>query len=233
MKITIITLLLGITLNLFSQQKPNVLIIYTDDQGTVDLNCLGAKDLVTPNMDKIIQSGISFTQFYASPVCSPSRATLLSGKTPQRAGCPRNAGADIESNAGLPGGEFTMAEMFKVAGYTTAHIGKWHLGYQPEMAPNAQGFDYSFGHLVGCIDNYSHFYYWKGANRHDLQRDGEEVFYNGEFFPDLMVKEADSFFEKNTSRPFFVYFAINLPHYPYQGDTKWLEYYNLKDVAYP
>ena len=218
---------------LHAQDKPNVIVIYTDDQGSVDLNSYGAKDLVTPNMDALVESGVRFTQFYASPICSPSRASLLTGKTPQRAGCPGNAGASPKSKGGLPGAEFTVAEMFKGAGYKTAHIGKWHLGYQPEMSPNAQGFDYSFGHLVGCIDNYSHFYFWKGPNRHDLYRNGEEVFHNGEFFPDLMVKEASAFIDQNKDQPFFMYFAMNLPHYPYQGDTKWLEYYQEKEIPYP
>ncbi len=213
--------------------KPNVIIIYTDDQGTVDMNAFGAKDLVTPNMDRIAKSGIRFTQFYASPICSPSRASLLTGKTPQRAGCPGNAGASLESMRGVPGSQYTMAEMFKDAGYRTAHIGKWHLGYQPDMLPNAQGFDYSFGHLVGCIDNYSHFYFWNGPNRHDLFRNGEEIHLPGEFFPDLMVKEASQFLEQNKEEPFFMYFAMNMPHYPYQGDEKWLKYYEEKGVAYP
>jgi len=216
-----------------AQDRPNVIIIYTDDQGSIDLNSYGATDLATPNMDALVESGVRFTQFYASPICSPSRASLLTGKTPQRAGCPGNAGADPNSKSGLSGTEFTMAEMFKGAGYKTAHIGKWHLGYQPEMSPNAQGFDYSSGHLVGCIDNYSHFFYWNGPNRHDLYRNGQEVYHDGEFFPDLMVKEASAFLEQNTNQPFFMYFAMNLPHYPYQGDTKWLKYYREKGVAYP
>ncbi len=215
------------------KSKPNVIVIYTDDQGTIDLNSFGAKDLVTPNMDRIVNSGVRFTQFYASPICSASRASLLTGKNPQRAGCPGNAGASPKSKNGLSGAEYTMAEMFHDAGYATAHIGKWHLGYQPDMSPNAQGFDYSFGHLVGCIDNYSHFYFWNGPNRHDLWRNGKEVYYSGQFFPDLMVSEASAFIEQNTGKPFFLYFAINMPHYPYQGDVKWLEYYRKKGVLYP
>lgn len=218
---------------LYGQEKPNVIVIYTDDQGTVDLNCYGSKDLVTPNMDAIVQSGVMFTQFYASPVCSPSRASLLTGKTPQRAGVPGNVGASPEQISGLPPEEYTMAEMFRDAGYNTAHIGKWHLGYTPEKMPNAQGFDHSFGHMVGCIDNYSHFFYWKGPNRHDLSRNGEEVFYNGRFFPDLMLEEASDFLVQNSGSPFFIYFAINMPHYPYQGDPEWLEYYRQKGVEYP
>lgn len=217
----------------YAQQKPNVVIIYTDDQGSVDLNCYGSKDIQTPHMDAIALSGVRFTQFYASPICSPSRATLMSGKNPQRAGVPGNVSDTPGQKNGLPAEEYTMAEMFQDAGYKTAHIGKWHLGYSPEMSPNAQGFDYSFGHLVGCIDNYSHFYYWKGPNRHDLYRNGQEVFHHGEFFPDLMVREAHAFLEQNMDRPFFIYFAINMPHYPYQGDVKWLEYYREQGAAYP
>ena len=152
-KLLIVTIVL-ISAFAKAQEKPNVIIIYTDDQGSIDLNSYGAKDLKTPNIDALVNDGVRFTQFYASPICSPSRASLLTGKIPQRAGVPGNAGASMQSKSGLKGSEYTMAEMFKDAGYATAHIGKWHLGYQPEMSPNAQGFEYSFGHLVGCIDNY-------------------------------------------------------------------------------
>ena len=188
-------------------QRPNVIFILTDDQGSMDVNSYGAKDLVTPNMDYIIENGTRFNQFYASPVCSPSRASLLTGKTPQRAGLSGNAVPDSKVKKGLPGTEYTMAEMFKDAGYATAHIGKWHLGDAPEMTPNAQGFDHSFGHMVGCIDNYSHFFYWNGPNRHDLFRNGKEVYYDGQFFPDLMVNEASTFIEEHKKNPFFMYFA--------------------------
>jgi len=145
--------------------KPNVIVIYTDDQGSIDLNIYGAKDLKTPHMDALVQDGVRFTQFYGAPVCSPSRAGLLTGKTPQRAGVPGNIPSVPVTTRGLRSEQYTMAEMFKDAGYKTAHIGKWHLGDQPGMLPNEQGFDYSFGHHVGCIDNFSHFYYWRGPNR--------------------------------------------------------------------
>jgi arylsulfatase A-like enzyme len=224
----------------FAQKKPNVIIIYTDDQATLDVNILGAKDLLTPHMDHLMLSGTTFTQFYASPVCSPSRASLLTGKNPQRAGVPGNAGQDLSRRSGLPPSEFTMAEMFKENGYATYLIGKWHLGYQPEMRPNQQGFDYSFGHLVGCIDNYSHFYYWGGdanyvggPNRHDLYRNDEEIFLDGQYFPDLMVKEAKKVIDKKSEDPFFIFFAMNTPHYPYQGYAKWIKYYRDKGVKHP
>ncbi|MCH1510828.1 MAG: sulfatase-like hydrolase/transferase [Akkermansiaceae bacterium] len=210
-------------------RKPNVIVIFTDDQGTIDMNCYGAKDLVTPHMDGLAKRGVRFTQFYsAAPVCSPSRVGLLTGRTPQHGGLNGNVGLN---SVGMPSSQVTIAEEFKKAGYATAHIGKWHLGHHKETIPNGQGFDYSFGHLVGCIDNYSHFFYWSGPNKHDLWRNGKEVFHNGEFFPDLMVNEAGAFIDQNKEKPFFIYFALNTPHYPYQGSPQWLEHY--KDLPYP
>ena len=224
----VILLLLACVLQV-SARKPNVIIIFTDDQGTVDMNCYGAKDLVTPNMDGLARRGVRFTQFYsAAPVCSPSRVGLMTGRTPQHGGLNGNVPLD---SVGMPSQQITIAEKMKKAGYATAHIGKWHLGHHKETIPNGQGFDHSFGHLVGCIDNYSHFFYWSGPNKHDLWRNGKEVFHNGEFFPDLMVKEAGEFIDKNKDQPFFIYFALNTPHYPYQGSPKWLEHY--RDLPYP
>ncbi|MGI9239665.1 MAG: sulfatase-like hydrolase/transferase [Verrucomicrobiales bacterium] len=206
-------------------RQPNVIIIFTDDQGSVDAGCYGADDLETPNIDLLAKRGSRFTQFYAAaPVCSPSRAGLLTGRYPLRAGVPGNT-TSVKGKPGMPGDQVTIAETFKAAGYRTAHIGKWHLGYIPEHMPNAQGFDYSFGHMGGCIDNYSHFFYWQGPNRHDLHRNGEEVFADGEFFPDLMVRETCEFIKENQADPFFIYFALNAPHYPYQGEPHWLERY--------
>jgi arylsulfatase A len=212
---------------------PNVIVIYTDDQGTLDLNSYGSKDLVTPHMDALVASGIRFTQFYAAPVCTPSRVSLLTGMSPQRAGVEGNISAVSGQTAGLSTELFTMVDLFKNAGYRAGHIGKWHLGFAEDKQPLAHGFDYSFGHLVGCIDNYSHFYYWRGPNRHDLQRNGEEVFHDGEFFPELMLTEAKAFIDESAESPFFLFFALNTPHYPYQGYPRWLEYYNEKGVPYP
>ncbi len=224
----ILPVFIMLTCSVFARQ-PNVMIIFTDDQGSIDMNVYGARDLCTPNMDALAMRGVRFTQFYAAaPVCSPSRVGLLTGRTPQHGGLSGNVGPGSE---GMPSAQITIAEELKKAGYATAHIGKWHLGHHKDTIPNGQGFDYSFGHLVGCIDNYSHYFYWNGPNRHDLWRNGEEVFYPGEFFPDLMLKEACAFIEKNRENPFFLYYAMNNPHYPYQGTPEWLEYY--KDLPYP
>jgi arylsulfatase A len=212
-----------------SDRPPNVVLILTDDQGTVDLNIYGAEDLQTPHMDGIAHRGVRFTQFYAAaPVCSPSRAGLLTGRYPLRAGVPGNV-SSTEGDAGMPNAQVTLAETLQAAGYATAHIGKWHLGYTPETMPNSQGFDYSFGHMGGCIDNWSHFFYWHGPNRHDLHRNGQRVYHDGVYFPALMVEEAAAFMERHRDRPFFIYFAMNTPHYPYQGHARWLEHYRHLD----
>jgi len=214
-----------------AQRKPNVIIILTDDQGSVDLGCYGSDDLLTPATDALAARGVRFSQFYAAaPVCSPSRAGLLTGRHPLRAGMPGNAPSQ-PGGAGMDPAQVTIAETFKAAGYKTAIIGKWHLGYTQETSPNAQGFDLFFGHRGGCIDNYSHFFYWSGPNRHDLHRDADPVHLPGRFFPDLMVEQASRFISDHKEEPFLLYFASNAPHYPYQGDPKWLEHY--KDTPYP
>lgn len=227
-QILFILALLIPAVTIYAQKKtehPNVIVIYSDDQGYADLNCYGSKDLFTPNLDKLAGEGVRFTNFYAaSPICSPSRSSLLTGRYPQRTGLAGNAGGDY-GNGGMHSDEYTMAELFKSAGYTTAHIGKWHMGFTADNNPKAQGFDYSFGFMGGCIDNYSHYYYWGGPNRHDLWRNGKEIWELGHLFSDMMVDEAGKFLKENKSKPFFMYFAINNPHYPLQGEPKWLDYY--------
>jgi len=216
---------------LAAKDKPNVIVIYSDDQGSVDVNCYGSKDLATPTLDKLARTGVRFTQMYSpSAICSASRAGLLTGRFPPRAGVPGNVSSH-KGKAGLPTEEVIMAEIFKGAGYATAHVGKWHLGYTPETMPNGQGFDFSYGHMGGCIDNYSHFFYWVPPNLHDLWRNGVEIWEDGHYFGDLMVRECKSFIDKNSKQPFFMYWAINWPHYPLQGTDKWREHY--KDHPHP
>lgn len=211
--------------------SPNVVFILTDDQGAVDAGCYGSTDLVTPNIDALAARGVRFTQFYsAAPVCSPSRAGILTGRYPVRAGVPGNCASQPGEKGALPPEQVTLAEAFRGAGYATAHIGKWHLGYTPDTLPLAQGFDHSFGHMGGCIDNWSHFFYWSGPNIHDLHRNGREIFHDGQYFPELMADEAITFIDRHRERPFFIYFAMNAPHYPYQGEAKWLE--RFKDLEY-
>jgi len=204
---------------------PNVLLIYTDDQGSLDLNCYGSDDLTTPHLDALAARGVRFTQMLApSAICSASRAGLMTGRFPPRAGTPSNVSPTTNRGA-LPHEEITIADMLHAGGYATAHIGKWHLGHTPETMPNGQGFDYSFGHMVGCIDNYSHFFYWNGPNRHDLWRNGKEVWHDGEYFLDLIEEEFNQFLAAEHDKPWFIYMAINMPHYPMQATARWREHY--------
>jgi arylsulfatase A-like enzyme len=211
--------------------RPNIVIVYTDDQGSVDANCYGAKDLVTPHLDRLAETGVRFTQMLApSAICSASRAGLLTGQLPARAGVPGNV-SSRPGAAGMPTETLTLAEVLGEAGYVTGHIGKWHLGFTPETMPNAQGFEYSYGHMGGCIDNFSHFFYWNGPNRHDLWRNGEEVWEAGTYFGDSMEREVKNFIDPRREAPFFLYWAINWPHYPLQGTAKWRDHYD--DLPHP
>ncbi len=232
-KITLSLLFGGFLLPPAVAAKPNILLIYTDDQGSVDARCYGARDLTTPTMDKLAASGVRFTQMLApAPVCSPSRAGLLGGCIPMRLGAPGNISSS-RGGKGLAPQLHLLPELLRDAGYRTHHVGKWHLGYTDETMPNAQGFETSFGHMGGCIDNYSHFFYWAGPNRHDLWRNGREVWHDGEGFGELMVKEAKAVIARKDERPFFIYWAINWPHYPLQGFDKWRAHYRDRKLPHP
>lgn len=202
------------------QDAPNVIVIYADDQGVLDLGCYGTPDIKTPNIDYLAEKGTRFTQFYAAPVSSASRASLLTGQFCKRAGEAANSGL-----YGLPVEKETLAQRLKTTGYNTALIGKWHLGTHETITPTRRGFDYFWGFLGGCVDSYSHFYYWGGANQHDLWKNETEIYRPGAFFVEENVKEIKGFIDQNDDAPFFVYWAANIPHYPYQPTEKWINYY--------
>ncbi|MCU0785713.1 MAG: sulfatase-like hydrolase/transferase [Verrucomicrobia bacterium] len=208
--------------------RPNVVILLTDDQGTLDANCYGSKDLVTPNMDKLAATGIRFTQAYAHTVCCPARAALFTGRHPQRGGV-RNwtqgdrHGTD-QPKINMAVEEVTLAEVLKSAGYRTALFGKWHLGAKVGHGPLDQGFETYFGHLGGFIDNYRH-YFLHGNGYHDLYDGNEEVFHRDEYYPDLMTDRAVGFIETNKAVPFFMTVAFNLPHYPEHPIAKFKDAY--------
>ena len=213
-------------------ERPNVIIIVSDDQGTLDLNVYGSKDLHTPNLDALAEDGVRFTQFYAaSAVCAPSRAALLTGRYPLRAGVPSNAEShpsQLGSGDGLAAEQVTIAEMLQTAGYRTAHFGKWHLGARP--GPNGQGFDESLGFLGGVVDKWSHYNYGQGSwgippKWHDLYHNGKEIWESGTHTGDLIAREANRFMQENRERPFFMYLAFGNPHYPVQGYDRYLERY--------
>lgn len=211
-------------------RSPNVIMVLVDDLGSIDLNCYGAIDLETPFLDGLAARGVRFTQCCAAaPVCSPSRAAFITGLYPQRAGVPGNVRRNDED--GMPAATKTVAELFADHGYATGHVGKWHLGHHSTKIPIGQGFDESFGHMSGCIDNYSHFFYWNGPNEHDLWCNGREVFHFGEYFPEMMADNAIRFIDAHADHPFFLYWALNTPHYPLQATDKWRKHY--KDFPSP
>ena len=212
--------------------RPNVVIFLTDDQGTLDVNCYGSKDLHTPNMDRIAQRGVRFTQAYAHTVCCPARALLLTGRHPQRSGVNHWTQGNLKDSPGrnMALSEITLAECLQETGYRTALFGKWHLGAAATHGPTKQGFDEFFGLRGGFIDNYNHFFL-HGKGFHDLYRGTEEQFADGEYFPDLVVQEAKRFLQKNHDSPFFMYIPFNVPHYPEQADSKFDERY--RDMPMP
>jgi arylsulfatase A-like enzyme len=208
-----------------------VLLVLADDLGTLDLNCFGSKDLQTPHLDGLAARGVRLTQFYvAAPVCSPSRAALLTGRVLQRAGVRENF-SSRPGQEGMPTEELTMAELLRAAGYHTALFGKWYVGTVPACEPNGQGFDKFFGHKSGCIDNYSHFFYWQGPPYHDLWRNDKEVWEDGTHFSDLIVREARRFLGENKDRPFFLYLPFNSLHYPLPPPLRYRRLY--EDLAEP
>src|SRR6516225_5757012 len=149
-------------------RRPNVVLFLADDLGCHDLGAWGAGDLTTPNIDALAAGGTRFTNWYAAaPVCAPSRASLLTGRYPTRCRVPDNGPP-------LPPAELTIASVLRPSGYASGLFGKWHLGSTSETWPNSHGFDRFFGFYSGCIDFFSHRYYWgdpRVVNYHDLWRD--------------------------------------------------------------
>jgi arylsulfatase A-like enzyme len=213
--------------------RPNVVILFTDDQGTLDANCYGSTDLKTPNIDKLAATGVRFTQAYAHTVCCPARAALMTGRHPQRGGVHSWTQGDMNSAPGINMAlsERTLAEALKPAGYRTALFGKWHLGAHRDFGPKKQGFDEFFGIRDGFIDNYNH-YFLHGRGFHDLYEGTEPVHADQEYFPELMVRRCLSFIEENKDRPFFLYAPFNIPHYPEQALKEHEELHkNIADPA--
>ena len=210
-------------------KKPNFIVFLTDDQGYGDLSCMGATDFRTPHLDGLAASGVRYTDWYASsPVCSPSRASLLTGRYPGNAGV--RAILDGHRTAtGLPPEVPTLATALKKLGYQTGMAGKWHLGLAEACRPHHHGFDEWFGFMAGCIDYYSHIFYWGmpgGSDpTHDLWENGEEIYQNGQYFTELITERAVEFVRRATEQdePFFLYVPYNAPHYPMHAPQAYLD----------
>ena len=215
------------------KNHPNVIVIMTDDLGYVDVGFNGSKDIPTPNIDRIAQNGVKFTNGYTPySVCSPSRAGFITGRYQQRFGYERNAQyRPNDPNMGLPQTEKTIPEVIGQSGYTSGIIGKWHLGAHISNHPLNRGFDFFYGHLGGghryfpeeltIKDSYS-FSDEPMSYRSWIMRDHQPE-KTDEYLTDEFSNEAVAFVEKNQKGPFFLYLAYNAPHGPLQATQKYLD----------
>jgi arylsulfatase A-like enzyme len=189
----------------FAADKPNIVFIVGDDMGYADVGFHGCQDIPTPHLDKLAAGGVRFTNGYVTgPYCSPTRAGLLTGRYQTRFGHEFNPGGA----EGMPVGEQTIADRLGAAGYKTALVGKWHLGAQPAMHPQARGFQEFFGFLGGAHDYFDD----KGILR------GKEPVSEEAYLTDAIAREGVAFIDKNKANPFFLYLAFNAVHTPMQAD---------------
>ena len=208
--------------------RPNIILIMTDDQGYGDLSCMGATDFRTPNLDRMAREGVRFSCMYSnSPVCSPSRASLLTGRFPGNAGV-RAILAGHRRASGLTPKVPTVATALGELGYRTGLCGKWHLGLKDECRPNRNGFEEFSGFLAGCVDYYSHIFYWGMADghtdpTHDLWENDDEVYDNGEYMTERITRKSVEFIRRHKDEPFMLYVAYNAPHYPMHAPEKYLK----------
>jgi arylsulfatase A-like enzyme len=227
-------LLINSFYHLWGTDKVNVVLIFADDQGYGDLGCFGSKKIKTPNIDQMAKEGRKFTNFMvASPVCTPSRAALLTGCYPKRVGLHQHV-LFPSSTKGLHPDEYTLADHFKSQGYATACYGKWHLGHHPETLPRQNGFDYYFGIPYSNDMNHP-----DNKGKPKGGPDGMDILWNdpestltkwktplieNEKIVELPVDQRTitrrctdktiSFIKKNKDNPFFVYVPHSMPHIP-------------------
>lgn len=200
------------------QRKPNIILIVADDLGYAEIGVQGCTDIPTPNIDSIAKNGVRFTNGYVScPVCSPTRAGLMTGKYQQRFGHEFNPGPAQEAadNFGLPLTEVTIADRLKQLGYATAMVGKWHLGYRADYLPPKRGFQEFFG-FPGGAHEYNN----------SRSRDGNPIMRNFDpvdekaYLTDAFSREATSFIDRNRSKTFFLYLPFNAVHAPLQPSER-------------
>jgi arylsulfatase A-like enzyme len=198
-----------------NQGKPNILVILIDDAGYADFGFMGSKDLKTPNIDKLASKSMIFTDAHvSSSVCSPSRAGLLTGRYQQRFGYECNEG---EGYTGMDTSQVSIAQMLKNSGYTTAALGKWHLGFDKNQQPKAKGFDYFYGFLGGSR---SYFYNPnkddKSGSKIAIQENTNPIKFDG-YLTDVLGNKAADFIKENKDHPFFMYWSPNAVHTPMEA----------------
>jgi arylsulfatase A-like enzyme len=199
--------------------KPNIVLIVGDDLGYGEILCRGKQDIPTPHLRSLATGGVCFTNAYVScPVCSPTRAGLLTGRYQQRFGHEFNPGpaTAAEAQFGLSLEETTIADRLKKLGYATGMVGKWHLGYRPEFHPQKRGFDEFFGFLGGA-----HSYTDSQADAANRILRGTEPVDEPAYLTDAFGREAVAFIERHKSEPFFLYLPFNAVHAPLQAPEKY------------
>ena len=199
--------------------QPNIVIIMADDLGWNDVGYHGS-DIHTPNLDMLAKNGVELNRFYAHPTCSPTRSSLMTGKSPVRLGV--LAPLSKLNPKGLPIEEVTLAERLREQGYQTALVGKWHLGGRnAAYTPNARGFDYFYGNLMGGIGYWDHVH----GGGYDLQRNGQVVREEG-YITHLTTKDAVKVIKgRNKDRPLFLFASFNAPHIPNEAPEASIEKY--------
>jgi arylsulfatase A len=191
-------------------RKPNIVVILADDLGYGDIGTFGATDIRTPNIDGLATNGIKLTSFYsASPVCSPTRAALITGRYPRRLGIDHVFFP--ESFTGIPSEEVTIAEALKGNGYRTAIFGKWHLGHHRQFLPLQNGFDEYYG--IPYSNDMMGVAYLRG-------NDVDSIKVNQKYITQTYTKEAVRFIDENKDKPFFLYITHNMPHVPIYASPK-------------
>jgi len=190
-----------------TETAPNVIVILVDDAGYIDFGFMGSEDLQTPNIDKLANSSIKFTDAHVSAtVCAPSRAGLITGKYQQRFGFEANGTAGI----GLSDDVVTVADVFKKNGYNTYALGKWHLGEDNSDHPNERGFDNFYGFISG---HRSYFPIKNPSKNQMLQNNGKRVTFDG-YLTDVLGDQSIKYIEESKDKPFFMYLAYNAVHTP-------------------
>ncbi|MBW2060326.1 MAG: sulfatase [Deltaproteobacteria bacterium] len=230
-------------------RPPNIILLFADDLGYCDTGLYGCDRVPTPHINSIARDGVLFTDGYVTaPVCSPSRAGLLTGRYQQRFGCEFNVGPirrALRYGVGLPASEITLAHILKKAGYTTGVIGKWHVGAQPQYHPFKRGFDEFFGFIAGqnyyldpqTPDAQSIFILWRDGQpgfarfrQIDPIRRGRDPVEEKEYLTDAFTREAIDYIERHKAEPFFLYLSYNAPHTPLQATRKYYDRFpHIKD----
>jgi arylsulfatase A-like enzyme len=217
----LVVLALGFAPRLTAAEKPNIVVILADDLGREDCGFMGGKQIKTPNIDKLAAAGARLDAFYVQPLCSPTRAALMSGRYPMRFGMQVGV-VRPWARHGLPLDEQTLPQMLKTAGYATAITGKWHIGHaRPEYLPTHRGFDHQYGHYNGAIDYFTHL----RDGGFDWHRDDKECRDEG-YSTHLLAKEAVKFVAETAGKkPFFLYLPFNAVHSPHQVPEKYTAAY--------